>query len=324
VRHQGTPGHVPVGELIDVGSAHRRRRSRARRVLAWFLTGSLLALGAAGVIAAARYTNDRSPRRRVTSSDREGVRTSADDQARADVISSLQVTGSTGSFAVHYRMSASSGLTLTGDGVVTTDPVAIVSTSELPNLGAVTTRIDGSSVWEEGGAGIGTSPGDGAAGVPLSQFAPSALNTLGRREGAVAIEDLASPTGHLDLAADAIAAASSVGGSTVDGIPTRDYQVTIDSTRLDRPGLTAEEHKTLAVGVKVLETEGYLSTTVRLSIDGQGFIRRAQTIVRFGDGDTVDSDTRYSDFGCSAAEATPEGPLILPNPSGCAATEPNP
>ena len=69
----------------------------------------------------------------------------------------------------------------------------------------------------------------------------------------------------------------------------------------------------------VLRAQGYTTTTVRLSIDGLGFIRRAQTVVRFADGGTVTGDTTFSDFGCSSVVMLPNGPSIVPNPAGCTA-----
>jgi hypothetical protein len=130
--------------------------------------------------------------------------------------------------------------------------------------------------------------------------------------------NMASPTGYLDLAQRSITATSSRGDSVVDGVRTRDYKVTIDSNRDDRPGLTAEESKTAAAARALLVHEGYTSTVVLLSIDGLGFIRRAQTTVTFSDGGTVDADTTFSDFGCAATVIGPAGPEIVPDPAGCA------
>ena len=87
----------------------------------------------------------------------------------------------------------------TGYGCVETDG----SRHRIVCCGAITTRVDGTKVWETGGGNYGTS-----AGAPLSGFAALVLGTLGPREGAVAMNSLASPTGYLDLAERAITAAA--------------------------------------------------------------------------------------------------------------------
>ncbi len=217
-----------------------------------------------------------------------------------------------------YAAAEPHNVVISGDGVVTVNPTAMVTRANVPNLGLITTRVNGTDVWEDGGGNYGMNPGSGTgAGAPLSQFADLVSSTLGQREGAVAMGSMASPTGYLDLAEQSITATSRLGDSKVDGVPTHDYKVTIDSNRDDRPGLTAEEAKTAAAARAVLSREGYTSTVVQLSIDGLGFIRRAQTTVTFADGGTVDADTTFSDFGCATVVIGPAGPSIAPDPSGC-------
>ncbi|MDQ1380349.1 MAG: hypothetical protein QOJ71_1068, partial [Actinomycetota bacterium] len=217
-----------------------------------------------------------------------------------------------------YGMTSPNNVTISGDGVVTVNPTAMVTRANVPGFGVITTRVNGTDVWEEGGGNYGMVPGSSTGtGAPLSQFAPLVLGTLGQREGAIAMANMASPTGYLDLAQQSITATSSLGDSEVDGVRTRDYKVTI-SNRDDRPGLTAEESKTAAAARALLEHEGYTSTVVLLSIDGLGFIRRAQTTVTFSDGGTVDADTTFSDFGCAGTVIGPAGPEIVPDPAGCA------
>lgn len=220
-----------------------------------------------------------------------------------------------------YPVTAAVGnVTINGEGVVNVDPTAMATTAQVPNLGAITTRVDGTNVWEDGGANYGMTPSQtNGSGSPLSQFASLVAGTLGRREGAIAMNSLASPTGYLDFAKAVITSASASGTSKVDGVPVKQFEVTIDTMRgLERPGLTDEEIKATTAALAVLRSEGYSTTTVMLSIDGLGFIRRAQTVVSFDDGGTVEADTTFSDFGCSKVVMLPNGPSIVPNPTGCA------
>jgi hypothetical protein len=275
------------------------------------------------------------------------------------VLAALRVTTGSGSFKIHYHLSEtpappSSTTTLSspacgtvprnadgyatsmcdftgselhnvaisGDGVVNVNPTAMVTSSQVPNLGLIVTRVNGTDVWEEGGGNYGTAAGSGssiAPGAPLSQFAGLVMGTLGRREGAIAMNNMASPTGYLDVAQKAITATSNLGDSVVDGVPTHDYEVAIDSNK-DHSGLTPEETKTATAAEQVLAAEGYRATIVRLSIDGLGFIRRAQTTVTFAEGGTVNADTTFSGFGCSTVAIGLKGPSIISDPAACAPT----
>jgi hypothetical protein len=211
-------------------------------------------------------------------------------------------------------------VTITGEGVVHLDPTATVTTANVSGLGEITTRVDGTNVWEDGGGNYGMAPSTNTGpGAPLSQFAPLVLGTLGRREGAIAMNSLASPSGYLDMAKEAIGDASTHGNGVVDGVQVIVYDVTLDTMKsLDRPGLTSEEIATTKAALAILSSEGYEKTSVQLSVDALGFIRRAQTVIAFSDGGTVSADTTFSDFGCSSVEMLPNGPSIVPDPTGCA------
>jgi hypothetical protein len=227
----------------------------------------------------------------------------------------VQVVGGCG-----YAGPEPTNVTISGDGVVHVDPTAMATTASVPSLGEITTRVDGTNVWEDGGANYGMASASTGPGSPLSQFANLVSGTLGRREGAIAMNSLASPTGYLDIAKQAITATSKVGDATVDGVPVQQYDVTIDTMKaLDVPALTPEETKATTAALAVLRQEGYTTTSVQLSIDALGFIRRAHTVVHFADGGMVTGDTTFSDFGCSSVVLRANGPSIVPNPAGCAA-----
>jgi hypothetical protein len=311
---------VPVGELSDEDEHVARPVARGRRSRRLVGAVVAVALVAAGATVASRITSDHRARRGVV----PVIRTVNADQARVDVLAALRATKASGSFTFHFRLSESSWRTaITGTGTINVDPVVMVSTSNVPGLGEITVRVNGTDVWEQGGGNYGTLlDGPASPGAPLSGFAGLVLGTLGQREGAVAMNSMASPTGYLDLAEQAITATSKLGDTVVGGVPVGEYEVTIDATKsLDRPGLTAEEMKTALAALAVLQREGYQTTKVRLSVDAFGLIRAANYVVSFADGGTVTADTTFSDFGCSTTIPRPEGPTIVPAPGGCASPE---
>jgi hypothetical protein len=368
LRENGRQESVPLADLSDE-SGGRRRGPRSRRIAALLLAAAVVAAGAVGI---ARMTNDsNTPRRRVEPGTHRSVKIN-DSQARVDVLAALNSTTASGSFKIHFRLSAepapgssttsttcppfvgtegnvpnttsigagivvcgggytysgpdNNRVTISGDGVVHVEPTAMVTTAQVPNLGEITTRVDGTRVWEDGGANYGMTPSsDNGPGSPLSQFASLVSGTLGRREGAIAMNSLASPTGYLDIAKESITASSKLDDAVVNGVPVHVYEVTIDTMKaLERPGLTSEEIKATTAALDTLRAEGYTTTTVRLSIDGLGFIRRAHTVVSFDDGGTVTGDTTFSDFGCSSVVMLANGPSIVANPDGCTSATPAP
>ena len=335
---------IPVGELSDEdGAPPVAGGRRSRRLVVAVVAVSLVTVGAAFAL---RVANDHRARRGVV----PAIRTVNGDRARVDVLAALRATKGSGSFTFHFRLSESSGtesattsavapcssaptdtavcgnvgvarnVTITGGGTINVDPLVMVSTSNVPGLGDVTVRVNGTDVWEQGGGNYGTLlEGSASPGAPLSGFAGLVLGTLGQREGAIAMNSMASPTGYLDLAEQAITDTSKLGDSVVGGVPVQEYEVTIDATKtLDRPGLTAEEMKTAIAALAVLQREGYQTTKVRLSVDAFGFIRAAYTVVSFADGGTVTADTTFSGFGCSTTVQRADGPAIVPVPGGCA------
>ena len=237
---------------------------------------------------------------------------------------SVSVPGSVDGVPVcGYGGSSIHNVTISGTGTVNLDPLAMVTTASVPGFGEITTRVNTTDVWEQGGGNYGVNAATKAGpGAPLSQFAGLVEGTLGPREGAIAMSSLASPTGYLTLAEQAITSASKVGTGAVAGVPVDVYRVVIDSTKLvDRPDLSAEERKAATEAIALLQREGYDSTTVRLSIDAGGYIRAAHTDVSFADGGAVTADTTFSDFGCAGTVLLPEGPAIVPAASGCASPD---
>jgi hypothetical protein len=317
-------GHddVPVAELTDE-RRHPRPRRRGPRSRRWAAAVLVVALGAAGVALVARVSDDNGGLRHTDSGTHRKLVTTHDGDPRAEVLSALQATMGSGSFHIHSELNDSSGrgTPIVANGIVNVHPTVLVSTANVSTYGEITARIDGNRVWEAGGAYYGMSPGAmSGPGAPLSQFAGLVVGTLGPREGAVSMDGMASPTGYLDLAQEAITAASWIDDAVLDGVPVHEYEVTVDAAQMvQRPDLTTEERATALAALALLQQEGYLSTTVRLSIDDSGLIRHTHTTVHFAGGGTVDVDARLSDFGCSSIEMLPSGPEIVPDPTGCAA-----
>jgi hypothetical protein len=313
-------GGIPVAELSEEQRARRRRRRP--RVWRFVIGGLTLAVLIAGVVVAARVANRSDPARR-----RVAPATTDDAQARLDVLGALNTTIASGSYAIHSTMTetlpngTSARAPIVAEGTVNVDPVVVVATSNVAGAGAITARIDDTNVWEAGGANFGMSADATAGpGAPLSQFATLVAGSLGLRAGAVAMQSMASPNGYLHVAQEGVTTASSLGDATFDGVAVHVYEVDVDAAKLlERPGLTPEELKAGTAALAEMRVQGYRTTTVRLSIDGRGFVRRTQTSVRFADGGSVDADVKFSDFGCSGVVMLPNGPSIVPAPAGCAA-----
>ena len=207
---------------------------------------------------------------------------------------------------------------ITGQGTIDTDPFGMVATSNVAGLGEITIHDDGTDVWEIGGADYGLSPGstDEGPGSSLSGFAGLVEGTLGKRQGALAMGGLASPTGYLDLEQSMIGGADEVGTGTVDGVAVTIYQVSIEPGA-NIPGLNAEQSQTIADADAVLQAQGYTGSTILVSIDTSGFIRQTRSTAHFADGSTGGSEDTFSDFGCAGTVLMPGQSGATAPPAGC-------
>ena len=221
---------------------------------------------------------------------------------------------------------------VTGIATVDVQPFAMVATSDVSGLGTVVLRDDGTDVWEEGGGRYGLSPGstDSDPGSLLAGFASLVEGTLGARQGALAMLGLASPTGYLSLDPAETTKANLVGTDTVDGITVGVYQIFMTPGQGSRvPGLSAQERQATSDAPAVLNQQGYTGSTVRISVDSAGYIRRTQTTDHFADGSTMTSEAEFSNFGCAGtvvmpgqtgATAPPVGCTSLDNPDSASAS----
>jgi len=199
-------------------------------------------------------------------------------------------------------LAPAAGSTISSSGTMTLDPLALTSVADVPGLGPIRTWVNSTTVWEQGGGNYGL-----PTGGSLDGFADLVNSTLGSRQGSVAMLSLASPTGYLNLAQDAITDTSKLGTSTVDGERMTRYQVTVDAARLvDVPGMSTEQRNTSIRAFHQLKEEGYLDSTVQLAIDKSGLIRTSSTVIRFRDGGSVTATASFSDFGCGEPVVFPD------------------
>jgi hypothetical protein len=217
---------------------------------------------------------------------------------------------------------ASPGLSspTTGQGTIDTDPFAMVAVSNVPGLGVITLRDNGTDVWEFGGGNYGLAPGsqESGPGASLSGFAGLVEGTLGARSGALAMGGLASPTGYLDLDQSMITGADQTGTGTVDGVPVTVYEISIDPAQgADVPGINAEEAKAITDAAALLKQQGYTGTTTQVSVDASGYIRQTRSVAHFSDGSTSTSEATFSDFGCAGTVLMPGQTGPTTPPAGC-------
>jgi hypothetical protein len=208
----------------------------------------------------------------------------------------------------------------TGQGTIDTDPFGMVAVSNVPGLGQITLRDNGTNVWEFGGADYGLAPGssENGPGASLSGFASLVEGTLGPRQGALAMGGLASPTGYLDLDQSMITGADQTGTGTVDGVPVTIYEISINPAQdTDVPGINAEEAKTIAESSAILKQQGFTGTTVQVSVDASGYIRQTRSVAHFSDGSTTSSESTFSDFGCAGTVLMPGQTGPTAPPAGC-------
>ncbi len=208
----------------------------------------------------------------------------------------------------------------TGQGTIDTDPFAMVAVSNVPGLGEITLRDNGTDVWEFGGANYGLAPGsqESGPGASLSGFAGLVEGTLGARSGALAMGGLASPTGYLDLDQSMITGADQTGTGTVDGVPVTVYEISIDPAQgADVPGINAEEAKAITDAAALLKQQGYTGTTTQVSVDASGYIRQTRSVAHFSDGSTSTSESTFSDFGCAGTVLMPGQTGPTTPPAGC-------
>ncbi len=221
-------------------------------------------------------------------------------------------------------------VTVTGSGTIDVSPKAMVVSAHIDSGMDVSVRLDDQDVWESGGADYGLSPAPGpsggvtpSGGQSISGFASLVEGTLGNRAGGVAMIGMASPAGYLDLEQESVTGAAQIGPGTVDGTPVTFYQVAVDPARLETmAGLSDDEVATIKAAVAELQGAGYTGTTVKVGIDGAGFIRQATSVANFSDGGTVTLDATFTKFGCAGTVLMPGQTATSTTTSPCASDIP--
>jgi hypothetical protein len=205
--------------------------------------------------------------------------------------------------------------------IVNFDPYAMTSQTQASGLGAITTHINSTHVWQLGGATVGYGPGN--PGILITAYSQQVLGTIGRGPGALAMLSLASRGGYLNLEEASVSTAQPAGTGTVLDVPVTFYDVTIDVKKLaDAPDLSDVQRATIAAAIPMLEQAGYTGTTERIGIDDQGYIRQVDATTTFSDGGSMVRHSVLYNFGCAPKVTMPNEPPAPPTTTPCASPSP--
>jgi hypothetical protein len=186
----------------------------------------------------------------------------------------------------------------TGHAIVNLEPYAMVAETNSPSLGAITTHVNSTHVWQLGGATVGYGPG--TPGLSLADYSGQVVGTLGRGPGALAMISIASRGGYVYLEEEAIARAEPAGTGTAGDVPVTYYDVTIDVTRLvDAPNLSDIQRQTIVAALPLLQDSGYRGTTERIGVDDIGHVREVNATTNFDDGSSTVGHSVLSNIGCA-------------------------
>jgi hypothetical protein len=213
-------------------------------------------------------------------------------------------TSTSGTQRLCYTPTELHNVVTSGSGTTNVDPKQLSVSAKISSGLDVQVSLTGDQIkYSETGVSSG--------GQLLSTFASLVTGSLGPREGALAMTQMASPAGYLDLEKEAVTDATAAGTGTVDGVAVTNFDVSVDLTRLLLvPGLTADEQTSIQQALDLLRKEGLTDTTVRVSIDAAGFIRQIDAVTNFADGGKVTYDATYRNFACSPT--SPTSPTTVP------------
>ncbi|MGH9228946.1 MAG: hypothetical protein ACRD07_09520 [Acidimicrobiales bacterium] len=311
LRRSVSPPHLPTADEVAQRGRYRRRRRRAVAVL-----GVLTVLALVPLVVV-RLSGDGDEERVVSGGPRDALatvraavgRTFAAGSYEIDVATTMTQPGTSScSVLISPESSqtestwceASGALTnqFTGHAIVNLEPYAMVAETNSPSLGAITTHVNSTHVWQLGGAGVGYGPG--TPGLSLADYSSLVVGTLGRGPGALAMISIASRGGYLYLEEEAVASAEPAGTGTVGDVPVTYYDISIDVTRLaDAPNLSDIQRQTIAAALPLLEESGYTGTTERIGVDDMGYVREVNTTTNFDDGSSTEGHSILSNFGCA-------------------------
>lgn len=200
---------------------------------------------------------------------------------------------------------------VTGSGTINVNPTALVTSAAVGTGLNVVVRVSSTQYWEDSGEATLAPPSDSDdSQQPIAGAAGLVEGTLGDREGGVAMMGLASPSGYLDLYQSEVTTAADLGPSTVDGVPVTVYEVQITPAEEGQVvGASPEEQTTITQALALLQSQGYTGSTVKISIDDEGYIRQSDTTANFSDGGSVNLTATFSNFGCA-------GTVLFPGQTG--------
>jgi hypothetical protein len=336
LRRSVSPPDLPTADQVARRARHRRGRRRTLRVF------SVLTVVALVPVVVVRLSGDSDEGEVVSGGPRDALatvraavgRTSAAGSYEIEVVTTMTQPG-TSSCAVLLGPSStlareSTCVTFgplknefTGHAIVNLEPYAMVAETN-SGLGAITTHVNSTHVWQLGGATVGYGPG--TPGLSLADYSGQVVGTLGRGPGALAVISIASRGGYLYLEEEAIASAEPAGTGTVGDVPVTYYDVTIDVTRLvDAPNLSDIQRQTIAAALPLLDESGYRGTTERIGVDGLGHVREVEATTEFDDGSSTVGHSVLSNFGCAPKVYMPnETPPPATGSPPCATTTTGP
>jgi hypothetical protein len=217
--------------------------------------------------------------------------------------------------------------TVTGGGIINVNPTALVASAAVESGLDVVVRVSGTQFWLDiGGTDVGLAPSSAAAdfqGQDVVAAADTVDETLDAREGPVAMMALASPSGYLNLYQSEFSSAEDLGPSTVSGTPVTVYQVKISPAQEAQvAGATTDEQTAITDALTLLGNQGYTGTTVKVSIDAEGYILQSDSTANFSDGGSAELDTTFSNFGCAGTILFPGQTGPSTPPAGCTSPVP--
>jgi hypothetical protein len=335
LRRSVGPPDLPTADQVTQQVRRRRHRRRAVRVV------SVLTVLASLPLIVMRLNGGGDDGRVVSGGPGDALatvraavgRTSAAGSYEMDIVTTMTQPGTSLCAAIAGPDSSPTGSTwceasgaltnqFTGHAIVNLEPYAMVAETNSPSLGAITTHVNSTHVWQLGGAGVGYGPG--TPGLPLADYSGLVVGTLGRGPGALAMISIASRGGYLYLEEEAIASAEPAGAGTVGDVPVTYYDITIDVTRLaDAPNLSDNQRQTIAAALPLLEQSGYRGTTERVAVDDMGYVREVNATTNFDDGSRTVRHSVLSNFGCAPKVYMPnETPPPAATPAPCATGSP--
>jgi hypothetical protein len=209
------------------------------------------------------------------------------------VARAIEATDASGNFDLSFILTNSGGAggtsDVTGTGTVDLSPTIAMN---LNDVMGVDLWFDPNNAWELFNGSTNYSE------YTLAGFSEYAEGVVGNLEGALGTFGFCSPTGLFDLSENSIGPTTEVGPTTVDGIATTEYRVTIDpSSFLEAPNVTSAEQAAIQDAITIL---GSGPVTDDIYVDAQGDVVRSLSTT-----DDVSLRVDLSNFGTAGTVTFP-------------------